>query len=519
MNKAYARIVWQNEPSITTPLNETNLNKMDSALDIIDNRVVEMDTTKANQSDLLQSLKTVTYNDNTGVFTFTFWNDTTLSVDLNIEKIPVSFSMSPQGVITMTTADGTTYTADVAELIKTYTFTDSGEIDFTVTTDASGNKTVTAGIVSGSITANKLQPNFLADCESAKDDAESAATSASNSALNSNASAEDSEAWAVGERDGVPVPSTDPAYQNNAKYWSQQANPTLLENLSDTQITSPTNGQALIWDDTLQKWKNGAGGGGASLPIDISDNVNNVTGILKTANGGTGNSDGYIRTGVRSGGSTGLYSTVEGHNNVASGGVSHAEGDGCSALGLISHAEGNGTMASGNFSHAEGQGTLAAAHCQHAEGKWNEVDSNNTYAHIVGNGTDTNNRLNIHTLDWNGNAWFAGNVTDGSGNKLSDVANKHKVSNFEVSTTGWTSDTTSQSGTTLYKKQVSLSHVYANPSVDIGASTGNVLPTTAEQSAYDLVQYVTFDDTVPCLYLYASDTPTSAFNIDVEGVD
>ena len=41
----------------------------------------------------------------------------------------------------------------------------------------------------------------------------------------------------------------------------------------------------------------------------------------------------------------------------------------------------------------------------------------------------------------------------------------------------------------------------------------------AEQEAYDLVKYVTFDDTVPCLYLYASDTPTSAFNIDVEGVD
>lgn len=99
-----------------------------------------------------------------------------------------------------------------------------------------------------------------------------------------------------------------------------------------------------------------------------------------------------------------------------------------------------------------------------------------------------------------------------------DVNNKHKVSNFEVSTTGWTADTTSQSGTTLYKKQITLNHVYVeSPSVDIGAS--GVLPTVAQQTAYDLLQYVTIDDTVPCLYLYASDIPTDSFYINVEGVD
>lgn len=31
--------------------------------------------------------------------------------------------------------------------------------------------------------------------------------------------ATDAEAWATGTRDGVPVPSTDPTYQNNAKYY------------------------------------------------------------------------------------------------------------------------------------------------------------------------------------------------------------------------------------------------------------------------------------------------------------
>lgn len=37
-----------------------------------------------------------------------------------------------------------------------------------------------------------------------------------------------------------------------------------------------------------------------------------------------------------------------------------------------------------------------------------------TYAHIVGNGSHDQNRSNAHTLDWKGNAWFAGDVYVGS---------------------------------------------------------------------------------------------------------
>ena len=190
-----SRINWENEPSIASPINATNLNKIDYAVYEHDRTFSTWDITKANQSDLLLSLKDVSYDTDTGVFVFTWWNGTTQTVDLNIEKIPVSFSMSPQGVITMTTDDGTQYTADVGSLIKTYTFTDSSVIDFTVTTDADGNKTVTADIVDGSINGQKLQPNYLADCQSAKNDAENAADDAEDSS-------EDDEAWAVGERGG-----------------------------------------------------------------------------------------------------------------------------------------------------------------------------------------------------------------------------------------------------------------------------------------------------------------------------
>ena len=59
--------------------------------------------------------------------------------------------------------------------------------------------------------------------ENAKTSAQSSASSAETSAQNAAQDAEDAEAWAVGQRNGADVPSTDPAYQNNAKYYKDLA--------------------------------------------------------------------------------------------------------------------------------------------------------------------------------------------------------------------------------------------------------------------------------------------------------
>jgi hypothetical protein len=258
-----SRINWEDEPSVASPINAVNLNKIDYAVYEHDQTMQAWDTTKANQNDLLQTVKTITYNTETGAFRFTWWNNDYLDVDLNIEKIPVSFSMSEQGVITMTTADGTTYTADVASLIKTYTFSNSSEIIWTVTTDASGNKTVSASIANGSIAGSKLETNFLANCQLAQTGAETAQGLAEDSA-------EDAEAWAKGTRNGTDIPSTDPAYHNNAKYWAEQANPTVLANMSDVNITSPASGQVLGYNSTSQKWENE----NITIPVNPADTTN-----------------------------------------------------------------------------------------------------------------------------------------------------------------------------------------------------------------------------------------------------
>lgn len=104
------------------------------------------------------------------------------------------------------------------------------------------------------------------------------------------------------------------------------------------------------------------------------------------------------------------YSHAEGFKSGSTGEYSHVEGIVCESSGQGSHAEGYYTVSSGQRSHSEGCFTEAASQYQHVQGKYNVVDSNGVYAHIVGNGTGKNNRHNAHTLDWQGNAWFAGEV-------------------------------------------------------------------------------------------------------------
>ena len=107
-------------------------------------------------------------------------------------------------------------------------------------------------------------------------------------------------------------------------------------------------------------------------------------------------------------------SHAEGASTEASGDHSHTEGANTTASGLCSHAEGNITTASGTGSHVEGGSTKASGQYSHVQGKYNIEDTSNIYADIIGNGTSDTARSNAATVDWNGNAWYAGDVYTGS---------------------------------------------------------------------------------------------------------
>lgn len=112
-------------------------------------------------------------------------------------------------------------------------------------------------------------------------------------------------------------------------------------------------------------------------------------------------------------------SHAEGWNSRARGDCSHSEGADTIASGAKSHAEGEFTRAEGAQSHSEGYCTVAKGDCCHAQGRYNTIDNNSKYLHIVGNGNSDSNRKNCHTIDWQGNTWYSGNLYIG-GNSQED---------------------------------------------------------------------------------------------------
>lgn len=108
----------------------------------------------------------------------------------------------------------------------------------------------------------------------------------------------------------------------------------------------------------------------------------------------------------------GEYGHAEGYYTKAQGTAGHAEGYETTVTGGGgAHAEGYNTIAKGHGSHAEGDNTIAGSALQHVQGKYNIEDSDDVYAHIIGGGTSDDDRKNIHTIDWEGNAEFVGQLT------------------------------------------------------------------------------------------------------------
>lgn len=441
--------------------------------------------------------------------------------------------------------------------------------------------------------------------------------------------AEDAEAWAVGERGGVPVGPSDPTYHNNSYYWSQQAQsvedlddlndvtittpsnnqvltydngewvnanaqggPTSLDNLTNVDITTPSDGQFLKYDAANQEWVNGSGGGGGATDLDDLTDVsissptngqvlkyNSTSQEWENANESGGGatdlddlSDVTITT--PSDGQALLYDAA---NQIwKNGTVSGGGGDYVGLYGMteIQSSDGQGTTpldldqytSVGNY-YCNGKAQISVSIYRYTSPTQKSGSVTTTYFSAIFilyvrkmPNNDTVQEMYIKEGDAtvyavlrrykNSNGWtywsagesrsYNGKMpvmylyslqgvyidTESNGDTLvydgtnSQWENKpiNKATTFAVDLTGWTSDTTSQSGTTLYKKTISLTNVYVStPTVDIGSS--GVLPTKAEQESYNLLQYVTIDDTIPCLYLYASAIPTTAFSIKVKGVD
>lgn len=229
MNKTYGRINWENYPSDETPLNESNLNKIDVATDEIDNRVITLDTTKATKEEVSTLVQDVTFEEKTGIITITKKNGSKITIDTQMEKIAVNFSYNAETQqIILTLIDGTKQYIDLTALITQYEFLASDTVAFSI--DGTGK--VSAIVKEASIQEKHLQPNYLADIKvevakaqasqsaaaKSESNAKASETAAATSESNAAASATKAQSYATGGTNSRTGEDTD-----NAKYYSQQS--------------------------------------------------------------------------------------------------------------------------------------------------------------------------------------------------------------------------------------------------------------------------------------------------------
>lgn len=158
-NIIYVRIDWENYPSDKTPVNERNLNKMDLALRLLDDRVVWLNENKFDKTESFKLVKDISLNEENGVFTITFYDDSKKQIDTILEKIAVNFDFDEERQqLIITLDDGTEKRVDLSALITQYEFLTSETISPEVE-----NGKVKFEVREGSIQEKHLRPDYLAD--------------------------------------------------------------------------------------------------------------------------------------------------------------------------------------------------------------------------------------------------------------------------------------------------------------------------------------------------------------------
>ncbi len=176
-------------------------------------------------------------------------------------------------------------------------------------------------------------------------------------------SASDAEAWAVGERDGEPVESTDPTYHNNSKYYAGEAASAAQTASQDAQTASDAaiaagnaktaaetaQGKAETAQEKAEAAQTAAEDAAAQTALDViaaADSADEASGYANTASGYASTASGYA-------------TAAQGHAQDASGYASSASGYATNAYNSAQAAAGSAGEASGYATTASGYATDA----------------------------------------------------------------------------------------------------------------------------------------------------------------
>ena len=158
--KIYSREYWENFPSEKTAINRNRLNNIESGIDAIDDRVCALDTTKVDLTKANELVKEILWDESNGTLTVVKMNGSRAVIDTKLEKLAVNFSFDEANQrLVIILDDGTKQYVDLSAFVTPFEFKDGDVIYFEVV----GGNLVSAGIKDGTISEEKLRPNFLAD--------------------------------------------------------------------------------------------------------------------------------------------------------------------------------------------------------------------------------------------------------------------------------------------------------------------------------------------------------------------
>ena len=158
--KIYSREYWENFPSEKTAINKNRLNNIESGIDAIDDRVCALDTTKVDLTKANELVEEILWDESNGTLTVVKMNGSRAVIDTKLEKLAVNFSFDEANQrLVIILDDGSKQYVDLSAFVTPLEFKDGDIIYFSV---VDGNL-VSAGIKDGTISEEKLRPNFLAD--------------------------------------------------------------------------------------------------------------------------------------------------------------------------------------------------------------------------------------------------------------------------------------------------------------------------------------------------------------------
>ena len=158
--KIYSREYWENFPSEKTAINRNRLNNIEGGIDAIDDRVCALDTTKVDLTKANELVKEILWDESNGTLTVVKMNGSRAVIDTKLEKLAVNFSFDEANQrLVIVLDDGTKQYVDLSAFVTPFEFKDGDVIYFEVV----GGNLVSAGIKDGTISEEKLRPNFLAD--------------------------------------------------------------------------------------------------------------------------------------------------------------------------------------------------------------------------------------------------------------------------------------------------------------------------------------------------------------------